>query len=223
MKLLLVDDDPRVTRTLARLLRDDFVLDIVGTAAEAEDHAYYNHYDVIVLDLILPDMDGEDLCALIKARVKNTPIMVISGKQSVADKDLAFNKGADDYLVKPFDTKELKSRLNVLLRRTVVGDSHTLDNLTLRSISIDRLRRKALYKKERIKLRKKELLLLEFLLLNRGRILTRNEILENVWDSNINPFTNTVDVHIKRLRDKIEKPYNENFIETVHGIGYLVE
>ena len=168
-------------------------------------------------------MDGEDLCALIKARVKNTPIMIISGKQSVADKDLAFNKGADDYLVKPFDIKELKSRMNVLIRRSSVGDTKTLDNLTLRGISIDRMRRKALYKKERIKLRKKELLLLEFLLLNRGRILTRNEILENVWDSNINPFTNTVDVHIKRLRDKIEKPYNESFIETVHGVGYLVE
>lgn len=223
MKMLLIDDDPRVTRTLSRLLKDDYIVDSVGSASEAEDLAYYNHYDIIILDLILPDMDGEDLCGLIKARVKNTPIMIISGKQTVSDKDLAFNKGADDYLVKPFDTKELKSRMNVLIRRSLVGDTKTLDNLTLRGISIDRLRRKALYKREWIKLRKKELLLLEFLLLNKGRILTRNEILENVWDSNINPFTNTVDVHIKRLRDKIEKPYNENFIETVHGIGYLVE
>ncbi|PIR42144.1 DNA-binding response regulator [candidate division WWE3 bacterium CG_4_9_14_0_2_um_filter_35_11] len=223
MKLLLIDDDPRVIRTLSRLLKDDYIIDTAVNAETAEDLAYFNHYDIIILDLVLPDMDGEDLCALIKARVKNVPILVISGKETVSDKDLAFRKGADDYLTKPFDIKELKSRMNVLIRRSMVGDTKTLEDLTLRGISIDRLRRKALYKKERLSLRKKELLLLEFLLLNRGRILTRNEILENVWDASINPFTNTVDVHIKRLRDKIEKPYNESFIETIHGVGYLVE
>ena len=223
MKLLLIDDDPRVIKTLTRFLKDDYIVDTAMNASAAEELAYFNHYDVIVLDLVLPDMDGEDLCALIKARVKNVPIIVISGKATVSDKDIAFGRGADDYLVKPFSKTELKSRLSVLIRRVDVGDTKTLENLTLRGISIDRARRRASYKKQRLKLRKKEIMLLEFLLINRGRVLTRNEILENVWDASINPFTNTVDVHIKRLRDKIEKPLNESFIETVHGIGYLVE
>ena len=223
MKLLLIDDDPRVRKTLERILKEEYIVESVGTAHEAEKKIYDSQYDLILLDLILPDMDGEDLCSMIKAYNPNIPIIVLSGKCTVSDKDVAFKKGADDYITKPINPAELKIRIRSQIKRGTNGIKPELENLKIRGLEFNRMKLIVRYKKERIYLRKKELMMLEFLMLNAGRVITRGEILEKVWDSEVSPFTNTVDVHMKRLRDKIEKPYGENYIETVHGIGYLVE
>ncbi|PJA40745.1 DNA-binding response regulator [candidate division WWE3 bacterium CG_4_9_14_3_um_filter_34_6] len=223
MKVLIIDDDPRVVRTLERLLKEEYIVNVAMSAEAAEEIAYNTHHDIILLDLILPDMDGEDLCALLKARLKTTPIIILSAKSNVSDKDVAFRRGADDYITKPFSGRELRFRISAQLRKAEPAPQLYSKTISLRGLSIDRSRKIVTYKNTRIMLRKKELMLLEFFILNKGRVVTRGEILEHVWDVSISPFTNSVDVHVKRLRDKIEKPFDEIYIETVHGIGYLME
>lgn len=223
MKALIIDDDPRIVRRLKRILSDDYVVDIAQSAHAGEKLAYNTHYDIILLDLMLPDMDGSDLCSVLKANLKDIPVMVISEKSSITDIDMAFDKGADDYLVKPFNVRELKARMKALLRRVAKSEEVYSKTLTLRNLMFDRSRKALFHKEKRVLLRKKEMQLVEFMLINKGKLLTRGEILENVWDANVSIFTNTVDVHMKRLRDKIEKPFQEKYIETVHGLGYLME
>ena len=224
MKVLVVDSDPRSTRFMERLLKDEYIVDVAKTAEKAEYLAYGNHYDIILLELYLPDMDGEDLCSLMKMRLSGTPILIISSKATVSEKDSVFARGADDFLNKPISGQELKARMNVLLRRYENSQNKfDIRIVKLRGLSLDRDRRVVSYKKDRIYVRKKEFQLLEFLMLNQGKVITRGELLENVWDMNVSLFTNTVDVHIKRLRDKLEKPYGQTYFETIHGVGYLCE
>ncbi len=223
MKALVIDDDPRIVRRLQRILKDEYVVDIAQSASAGEKLAYNSHYDIILLDLMLPDMDGLDLCSVLKTNTKDIPIMIISDKNSIADIDRAFDKGADDYLMKPLNVRELKARMKALLRRVARSEDLYSKTLTLRNLMFDRSRKALFYNEKRVALRKKEMQLIEFLMVNKGRVLTRGEILEHVWDADISVFTNTVDVHMKRLRDKIEKPFNEKYIETVHGLGYIIE
>ena len=223
MKALVIDDDPRIVRRLQRILKDEYIVDIADSASCGEKLAYNSHYDIILLDLMLPDMDGLDLCSILKTNTKDIPIMIISDKNSISDIDRAFDKGADDYLMKPFNVRELKARMKALLRRVAKSEELYSKTLTLRNLMLDRSRKALFYNEKRVALRKKEMQLIEFLMVNKGRVLTRGEILEHVWDADISVFTNTVDVHMKRLRDKIEKPFNEKYIETVHGLGYIIE
>lgn len=223
MKALIIEDDPRISRRLRRILKDDYIIDIADTADSGEKLAYNSHYDIILLDMTLPDMDGQDLCSLLKTNVKDVPVMIISEKSSISDIDSAFDKGADDYMVKPLNVRELKARMKALLRRVARTEEDYTKTLKLRNLMFDRSRKALFHKERRVALRKKEMQLIEFMLTNKGRVLTRGEILEHVWDANISIFTNTVDVHMKRIRDKIEKPYKEKYIETVHGLGYVME
>ena len=222
MKILLVDQDPRVQNNLKRVLSDEFVLDVSSCARDAEEMLFGSHYDLLIMDIVIPDMDGDAFINVIRSYVGDIPIIVISSRSTVSDKDFAFQKGADDYIVKPINTVELRARIKALLRRAPVNREF-LSKLKLRELLLDRNKKMAFYKDQRLILRKKEMQLLEFFLLNKGRVLTRIEILENVWDASASPFTNTVEVHLKRLRDKIEKPFDEQYIQTIHGIGYLME
>ena len=222
MKILLVDQDPRVQNNLKRVLSDEFVLDVSSCARDAEEILFGSHYDLLIMDIVMPDMDGDAFINVIRSYVGDIPIIVISSRSTVSDKDFAFQKGADDYIVKPINTVELRARIKALLRRAPVNREF-LSKLKLRELLLDRNKKMAFYKDQRLILRKKEMQLLEFFLLNKGRVLTRIEILENVWDASASPFTNTVEVHLKRLRDKIEKPFDEQYIQTIHGIGYLME
>lgn len=222
MKILIIDPDPRTGQRLLRVLKEDYIVDFAMNAKDAEELLYTSHYDLMITDLNLPDINGEDFVNLIRTNIKELPIMVLSGKMAVSDRDFAFEKGADDYMIKPLNTIELKARIKALLNRKPNREKSLKEILELRDLVLDRAKRMSFYKNERLRLRKKEMQLLEYLLENQGRVVTRGEILERVWDSSANPFTNTVEVHLKRLRDKIEKPYNEKFIETVHGFGYMM-
>lgn len=222
MKILLVDQDPRIQNSIKRALSDEFIMDTADSAKKAEEMLFEGHYDLLIMDFIMPDMAGEVFIKLIRSYMGEIPVIVISGKSGTSDKEFAFKSGADDYLVKPINPIELRSRIKAILRRAPAM-IEALPKLSLGNLLLDRSKRMAYYKEERLKLRKKEMQLLEFFLLNKGRVLTRMEILENVWEADASPFTNTVEVHLKRLRDKIEKPFGEKFIQTVHGIGYLME
>jgi len=221
MKILIVDDDSRIRKLLSKLLKDEFIVDVAKNAEEAETLAYSTPYNVIVVDLVLPDMDGNELCSLLKARLPRTPIIAMSEAVSVSDKKRVFDSGVDDYLEKPFSTRELKMRIKAVARR--IFDSSYPSVLKINDLTLNLDTKRVTIGDVKVSLRRKELQLLEFLMLNRGRVVNRGEILESVWDRNVNPFTNTVEVHIKRLRDKLKKFSKDDYIETVYGMGYLVE
>lgn len=223
MKILIVDDDPRVRRSLERILKEEYVVDCASNAEGAEELAYNNYYDVVLLDLMLPDMDGEDLASVMKVRLPNLPIIAISGKTAIEDKDYALRKGCDDYIIKPISTRELKARIHAVIRRYDEKKILETEIMCVRDLIFDKKRRAVTYKDEKIELRKKEIQVLEFMMLNRQKLITRSDILENVWEADANHFSNTVDVHIKHLRNKIENPYNEKFIHTRHGMGFVFE
>lgn len=224
MKVLIVDQDPRIQKKMKRVLKDEFVVEVASNASHAESLFFENHFDLVILDLLLPDMDGDDFITLLKSYSKELPVIVISNQKSVQVKERVYERGADDFLEKPLNMSELRLRIKANLRRkNSYNEQIYVKEVQKGNLLLDREKKTVTYKEERIKLRKKELYLLEYLLLNKGRVVTRSDILDNIWESNANPFTNTVDVHVKRLRDKIEKPYNEHYIETVHGIGYLIE
>jgi DNA-binding response OmpR family regulator len=221
MKLLLIEQDPNTRKKLERVLSDEFIVDSANTGQKGEDLAYSNHYDVVLTDMILPDTDGDNLCALIKSKDPKLPVVLMSRSSIVEDKVRAFNNGADDYITKPVNTRELKARLRASIRKLPRIDDQRI--YKIRELVLDLNKKLVTYGKDRIDLRRKEMQVLEFLMINEGRVVSRMEILEHIWDVDTDPFTNTVEVHIKRLRDKIEKPYNEKFITTRHGIGYMFE
>lgn len=221
MKVLLVDDDLKLRNLLRQMLKDEFTVDHAENGKEAKKKALDTHYDALILDLVLPDVNGADLCKELKDQLNDIPVIIISGKSAIADKDKAFDAGADDYLVKPFSSRELKARIKAIVRRS--HPTQSLKEIRVRDLSVDLHKRIATYKDKRLSLCRKEYQLLEFLVVNRGRVISRSEILEHVWEIDANPFTNTVDVHIKRLRDKVDNAYKEKYIETVHGLGYLIE
>lgn len=223
MKILVIDDDQKILKSFKRSLSDEFVIDVASNGQEAEYLAYNNYYEVIILDLILPDVDGEDLARIFKKRIPDVPIIAVTGKHAVSDKQFAFDNGVDDYIVKPVSIRELKSRLKALIRRRPESISKVSENIQIRKLKFDRVKKMVFYDGVWVRLRKKEMQLLEFLMVNKHRVISRDDILENVWDSDTDPFTNTVDVHIKRLRLKIEDPFKEKFIHTIHGLGYIFQ
>ena len=222
MKILINDPDPRVRKSLQRILETEFIIDVTTCAKDAEDLLYQNHYDLLITDTVLPDIEGDHFINLIKAHMKDLPIIVISNRSTVSDKNFAFEQGADDYLVKPINSVELKARIKALIRRSGSTPIDLKENIKIRDLFLDTAKRMIFYKGKRLMLRKKELQLLEYMMRSKGRIVTRHEILEHVWESSANPYTNTVEVHLKRIRDKIEKPGEEKYIETIHGMGYLI-
>jgi DNA-binding response OmpR family regulator len=223
MKVLILDPDPRIRKTLERILQNDYTVDMASHGREAQELMATSNYDVIIMDWILPDMDADAFILLARTELRTIPIIVMSNRSTVSDKNDAFEHGADDVLTKPIDHLELKARIKALLRRKHIFLAERLNSLQIRDLVLDRNKKMVFYKTIRILLRKKELQVLEYLMLNKGRVINRNDILENVWDSSQSPFTNTVEVHLNRLREKIERPYNEKYLETVHGLGYIME
>lgn len=183
--------------------------------AEAVDFA------AILLDLQLPDMPGIDICKQLRANNNATPILVLSANNEVATRVDLLNSGADDYMVKPFSTDELVARINAVLRRNV--HDYRQNILTVGDLVIDTTSRTVHRAGKRIDLRRKEFDILEYLVHNKGRAVTRDMILSHVWEDSKSSWYNTVDVHVKYLRDKIDRPFKTKLIKTAYGIGYMVD
>lgn len=221
MKLLFIEDNQRLAEVIKSHLSGLFVIDMVHTGEEGIDKASSGSYSVIVLDLKLPDMTGLDVCRTLREAEIETPVLILTANDDTESKVELLNGGADDYLTKPFNINELKARITALSRRQ--PRSYTPSTITLHDLVIDTNERKVYRDGILIPLRRKEFDILAYLVNNRGRVLTRQMILSHAWDAHKDAWNSTVDVHIKHLRDKIDRPFKTSLIKTAYGVGYVID
>src|SRR5579885_1503219 len=220
MRLLVVEDEPKVASFLKRGLEEaGHVVDVAHRGGEGEYLASLNSYDVLVIDCMLPDKDGRQVCRDLRARGLATPVLLLTARDSRDDKILGFDSGADQYMTKPFDFGELLSRVRSLSRR---GQAPQLKTLAVADLEIDPASRRVRRGEREIQLTTKEYLLLELLVRRAGHVITRTEIMEQVWDMHHDPVTNTVDVLVKHLRDKVDRDFEPELIQPVRGVGSTI-
>jgi two-component system copper resistance phosphate regulon response regulator CusR len=220
VRLLLVEDESRVAGFIAKGLREQaYAVDIARDGEQALYQAAVNHYDIVILDVMLPLKDGHTVCRELRASGFRTPILMLTARGSVDDRVEGLDSGADDYLAKPFDFKELLARLRALLRRSagLRPQVACVADLTLNTASHAVARAG-----KPVSLTAKEFALIEFLVLNQGRVVGREQIAQHVWDENFDPFSNVIDVYIKRLRSKLDTGFSRRLIHTRRGEGYIL-
>jgi DNA-binding response OmpR family regulator len=221
MKLLFVEDNERLAEIIKSHLGGLYLLDIVHTGQQGIERASGKSYSVIVLDLKLPDMTGYDVCRTLRDAGVETPILILTADDDMESRVKLLTKGADDYLTKPFNINELKARITALSRRQAKPYTHS--TLKLHDLIIDTNERKVSRAGVDIPLRRKEFDILTYMVNNRGRVLTREMILGHAWDAHKDTWNSTVDVHIKHLRDKIDRPFKTALIKTAYGVGYVID
>ncbi|NYE58863.1 two-component system copper resistance phosphate regulon response regulator CusR [Duganella sp. 1224] len=220
MKILIVEDEPKAGDYLVKGLQESgYVADLARNGVDGLALAQELDYDLIVLDVMLPQMDGWQVLARLRER-KETPVLFLTARDDVADRVKGLELGADDYLVKPFAFAELLARVKTLMRRGPVREAEVL---RVADLEIDVLRRRVARNGQRIELTAKEFALLHLLAKRHGEVLSRTQIASMVWDMNFDSDTNVVDVAIRRLRVKIDDPYPVKLVQTVRGMGYLLE
>ena len=218
MRVLLIEDDLKAAKLLAKGLREEgFVVDVVATGEGGEDRAAVDEYDAIVLDWLLPDKDGLAVCRTLRAREVLTPILMLTARDSVADRVSGLSTGADDYLTKPFAFAELLARIKALLRRSRATQPPVLQ---VGDLALDPARRRAARGGVPITLTPKEYAILEVLMRSSGELVSRTRLTERVWDEASEVLDNLVDVHVSHLRKKLERGGAPPLIHTVRGLGY---
>ncbi len=224
MRLLLVEDDLPIQQFLKRaLLEAGYQVDTAGNAKAAETAALEGIHDAFIIDLGLPDLDGLDLIAHCRAQGSSAPVLILSARRSVDDRVRGLEQGGDDYLTKPFALPELLARLRNLIRRSVVPPNNESVRLQAADLQLDLVRREARRGDQLLQLTPQEFSLLEYLCRNAGRVVTRTMILDHVWRMRIDPATNVVDVHIYRLRSKVDHDALRPLIHTIRGVGYVLK
>jgi two-component system copper resistance phosphate regulon response regulator CusR len=220
MRLLVVEDEKRIADFLCRGLQGaGYAVDAAGTGAAALENIHSADYDLVVLDLMLPDMDGLEVLERIRSRRVGPPVLILSARGGLDDRVKGLEQGADDYLTKPFAFVELLARVRALLRRGQPAP----ERLQVGDLVLDCIRRKVSRGAETIELAPKEFGILEYMMRNRGRPLSRTMIVEHVWDMDYDGLTNIVDVYIRHLRSKIDDRFPVKLIHTVRGIGYMLD
>ena len=219
MKILLMEDDPKLTSFLKiGLERNDCTLDVASDGNTGEKLALSKKYDVIILDVIVPGLNGFEVCQRIRHNNIKTPVLMLTSLDSLEDKITGFESGADDYLLKPFNFQELLARIKALNRRS--KDIFVDPFIKISGLEIDTVAKKVRRDNNNIKLTAIEYKLLELLASHKGKVFERFEITEKVWNASFNSGTNVIDVHVNSLRKKIDKGFSPKLIHTVVGIGY---
>ncbi|HQC95108.1 MAG TPA: heavy metal response regulator transcription factor [Aquabacterium sp.] len=224
MKLLIVEDEAKLADYLRKgLVEEGYVVEVTGNGIDGLHMATEGSHDLIVLDTMLPGIDGLGLLAALR-QSKQTPVIMLTARHRVEDRVRGLKAGADDYLVKPFAFSELVARIEVLLRRAA-GAAPAPDALllSLGDLQVDLARRRAVRAGQRLELSAKEFQLLTLLMRRKGEVLSRTEIAEQVWDVNFDHGTNVIDVAIRRLRGKLDLPFEHPLLHTVRGMGYVLE
>ena len=221
MRILIVEDEPKTSAFLAKGLSEHgFIADVVANGRDGLHAARTQTYDLAILDVMLPGCDGWTILRELRAAGSQMPVLFLTAKDTVADRVKGLELGADDYLVKPFAFSELLARVRTILRRGVARQPETV---RVADLEIDLLGHKAQRGGQRLSLSPKEFALLSLLMRRAGEVLSRTLIAEQVWDMNFDSDTNVVDVHIRRLRAKVDDPFEHKLIHTVRGAGYVLE
>ena len=222
-KILIVDDEQKIARFLELELKyEGYDVDIANNGRDGFEKGRETDVDLIILDLMLPGLSGIEVCRRIR-QISEVPIIMLTAKDDISDKVTGLDIGADDYMTKPFAVEELLARIRVLLKRKNINkDSNEPISLEIRKLKLSKSNYKVEYDNENVELTKKEFELLEFMMINKNIVLTREKILDKVWGYDYYGDTNIIDVYIRYLRSKIDQKYNVNIIETVRGVGYII-
>jgi two-component system OmpR family response regulator len=222
MRALIVEDDRTIADFVAKGLTEaGYAVDVAADGERGVELASSGEYDVAIVDVMLPRVDGLTLIDRVRARGVRTPVLILSARRSVDDRVSGLQAGGDDYLTKPFAFAELLARVQALIRRSTGATEPT--RLSVGDLTIDLLTRRTERAGRRLDLRPREFALLEYLMRNAGRVLTKTMILSHVWGYNFNPGTNVVDVLVSRLRDKIDRDFDLKLLQTVRGVGYVLK
>jgi len=220
MKILIVEDEHLIATSLKKgLEQEHYTVDIAFDGIEGYDLAATGDYDIILLDLMLPGLDGLSICKKLREEKNNTPILMLTAKSQLEDKIKGLNSGADDYLTKPFAFEELLARIRALSRRPQQSTSKVL---TVGDLSIDTTNYQIKRGNKEIRLSSKEYSLLECLVRHTGQILNKDQLIQYVWSYESDILPNTVEVYIRNLRQKIDKPFKKKLIQTIRGFGYKI-
>ncbi len=224
MRVLVIEDDEKIQAFVSKgLCHDGHTVDTASSGQEGLSLWEANRYDAVVLDIMLPEKNGIEVLKQMRSKGDLTPVLVLSAKIAVDDRVFGLESGADDYMTKPFSFSELAARLNALTRRTQTSPQKGKNSTSLNvsEVSVDLLRRTVVRGEKKIDLQPREFALLELLMRNPNRPLTKTLILERIWDYSFDPQTNIVDVLICRLRNKIDAGFTKKLIQTMRGVGYV--
>jgi DNA-binding response OmpR family regulator len=220
MRLLLIEDEGKVAAFVTRGLEAErYAVDVAANGRSAIELSNAYQYDLVILDLMLPEISGTEVLRRIRQNNSHVPVLVLTARDALGDKVEHFELGADDYLTKPFAFAELLVRIKALLRRGAVSRSNVL---RVADLELDRLSQQVKRAGRRVELTGKEYALLEYLMLNAGRVLSRTMIIEHVWDQSFDGATNIVDVYVRHLRNKVDEGHERKLIRTVRGVGYAI-
>lgn len=218
MRILIIEDEVNLADALKRVFKEQhYSVDVSHTGEEGVFLANVNDYDLIILDIMLPDIDGWEVCKQLRTDKVNIPILMLTALDSIDDKIKGLDGGADDYMTKPFDLRELMARVRSLIRRQ--GEEKT-SKIQVADLIIDTSERTVVRAGKEIQLSAKEFAMLEYFMLNKNKVLTREMISEHVWDMNFDPRSNVIDSFVRFLRQKMDKGFDKELIHTVRGVGY---
>lgn len=224
MRILVIEDDPDVSAYIRKGMKEaGHTIDSADNGKDGLFLATTEKYDVLIVDRMLPELDGLTIIKTIRSTGNTTPALILSALGEVDDRVEGLRSGSDDYLVKPFAFTELLARIEILSRRQDAGNNAKDTTLSTDDLTLNLLSRKVTRAGTDIDLQSREFKLLEYMLRNKGQIVTRTMLLEHVWDYHFDPQTNVIDVHISRLRSKVDKEFDTKIIRTVRGAGYIIE